>query len=157
MRIKGGPELRARLMNIVASADEMVRAWARDAASKIKADAPRRTGKLAASIEAGTTKGKGAVYGNWYGIIQDRGTKSYTIQPKKVTGSGRGGAGKASTLRFEYRGRTIFAKKVQRKRLRRRPFITRGAQDALRSPALTAVIYKAWSRRTQKGRFSTLT
>lgn len=146
MRIKGGPELRARLQSIVASADEMERAWARDAASKIKADAPRRTGDLAGSIEEGTKAGKGAVFGNWYGIIQDRGTKSYPISAK---GSG--------TLRFEYRGRTVFAKKVQRKRLRRRPFITRGAQEALRSPALTAVIYKAWSRRSGKGRFSTMT
>jgi hypothetical protein len=146
MRIKGGPELRARLQNIVASAAELERAWARDAASKIKADAPRRTGALAGSVQEGTSKGKGAVYGNWYGIIQDRGTKSYPISAK---GSGM--------LRFEYKGRTIFAKKVQRKRLRRRPFITRGAQDALRSPALTAVIMKAWSRRSGKGRFSTMT
>lgn len=145
MRIKGGPELKARLQSIVASAAELERAWARDAAGKISDAAPRRTGQLAGSIQEGTHAGKGAVFGRWYGIILDRGTKSYPISAKR-----------GNTLRFNYKGRTVFAKKVQRKALRRRPFITRGAQDALHSPALTAVIYKAWSRRSGKGRFSTV-
>ncbi len=143
MRIKGGPELRARLANVVADVGAYERAWATDAARLIRADAPTRTGALKGSIREGEKAGKGIVTGNWYGIIQDRGTKSYPITPK---GSG--------TLRFEYRGRTIFAKKVQRKRLRRRPFITRGAQEALRSSGIRDAIMKAWSRKSGKGRFS---
>lgn len=143
VRIKGGPELRARLLSIVASATEIERAWAEDAAHRIRSDAPRRTGALERSIQPGTKAGKGAVFGNWYGIIQDRGTRSYGIEPKR-----------ASTLRFEYRGRTVFAKSAQRRRLRRRPFITRGAQDALAATAITTAIYKAWSRKSGKGRFS---
>lgn len=145
MRIKGGPELRARLANIVASAAEMERAWATDAARNIKGDAPVRTGALKGSIQPGEKSGKGAVYGNWYGIILDRGTTAYTIRPRR-----------ASTLMYTYKGRTIFGKKSNRRRLRRRPFITRGAQDALNSQAMTGAIYKAWSRKTSSGRFSGL-
>jgi hypothetical protein len=145
VRIKGGPELKARLSNIVASAAAMEAAWADDAASRIAGAAPRRTGALAGSIKPGTKSGKGAVFGNWYGIIQDRGTSAYSISPKN-----------ASVLKFEYRGRTVFAKKAQRKRLRRRPFITANAQDALRSAPMADQIIKAWNRRSSRGRFSRL-
>jgi hypothetical protein len=145
LRIKGGPELRARLRSIGAAGADLERAWAHEAAPKIASDAPRRTGALAASVQEGTSKGRGAVFGNYYGVILDRGTRAYPITAKS-----------GGTLRFEYKGRTIFAKKVQRKRLRRRPFITRGAQAALESPAIGAAILKAWSRRSGKGRFSTV-
>jgi hypothetical protein len=86
------------------------------------------------------------VTGAWYGVILDRGTKSYGIEPKKAGG----------TLRFQYKGRTVFAKKSQRRKLRRRPFITRGAQDALRASPIAAVIVKAYSRRRSSGRFGGL-
>lgn len=144
-RIKGGPELRARLASVVAARPEMTRAWAHDATGKIRRDAPRRTGRLQSSIAEGERKGQGVVRGNWYGIIQDRGTKAYPIEAKK-----------ASTLRFQYKGKTIFAKKVTRRRLRRRPFITKGAQDALAGLPIAAVIVKAWSRKSARGRSSTL-
>lgn len=145
MRIKGGPELRARLASVIAAAPEMERAWARDAASRISHDAPRRTGKLASSIDDGEKGGKGVVTGAWYGIIQDRGTRAYGIEPKS----------KGGTLRFQYKGRTIFTKKANRRKLRRRPFITRGAQEALR--ALPVEIVKAYSRKSARGRSSRVT
>lgn len=143
--IKGGPELKARLASVVAARPEMTRAWAHDAAGGMRRDAPRRTGRLASSIVEGEKQGKGVVRGNWYGIIQDRGTKAYSIEPKK-----------ASALRFSYKGRTVFAKKTQRRRLRRRPFITQNAQDALRGLPIAAVIVKAFSRKRSSGRFSGL-
>lgn len=144
VRIKGGPELRARLASIVGSVTEMERAWAEDAAKRIASDAPRRTGKLAGSIHAGQERTKGVVKGAWYGVILDRGTKAYPIVPKR-----------AEALKFSYRGRTVFAKKSNRKRLRRRPFITAGAQGALRSLAIRDQIIAAWNRR-RAGRFSRL-
>lgn len=146
MRIKGGPELKARLAAVVAAESEIERAWADDAAGRIKGAAPRRTGRLQGSIHAGEKGGKGVVKGAYYGIILDRGTKSYPITPRKPGGM----------LRFEYRGRTVFAKKTQRRRLRRRPFITRGAQDALHASPIAAVIVKAYSRRRASARFSGL-
>lgn len=144
-RLKGGPELMARLSSVVAARPEMTRAWAHDAASRIRSEAPHRTGKLRSSIAEGEKRGKGVVTGAWYGVILDRGTKSYPITPKK-----------SSTLRFQYRGRTVFSKKVTRKRLRRRPFITRGAQEALSGLPMAAVIVKAWSRKSARGRKSSL-
>jgi hypothetical protein len=146
VRIKGGPELKARLMAVIAAKPEITRAWAEDASDRIAADAPKRTGALERSIEPGEKDGKGVVRGNYYGVILDRGTKSYEIKPKKAGGR----------LVFNYRGRTIFAKKSQRRKLRRRPFITRGAQDALQASPIMAVVVKAYSRKRGSGRFSRL-
>lgn len=145
VRIKGGPELRARLVAIVAAVPAMERAWAEDAAKRIAGDAPRRTGKLAGSITPGQEHGKGVVKGAWYGIIQDRGTKAYPIVPRQ-----------AQALKFTYRGRTVFAKKSDRRRLRRRPFITSNAQAALRASPIHDQIIKAWNRKSGRGRFSAL-
>ena len=145
MRLRGGPELRARLQSVLSAGAEIQHVWARDAAARIARDAPSRTGALKASIKPGDKRGKAAVLGNWYGIILDRGTRAYTIRPKK-----------AGVLRYSYKGRTIFSKQSNRKRLRRRPFITRGAQGALASSAMTDQILKAWSRRRSTSRFSGL-
>ncbi len=146
VRIKGGPELKARLASIVASKIDIERAWAKDAAERIRSDAPRRTGSLASSIRASEQRGKAVVKGNWYGVILDRGTRSYGIAPRTAGG----------TLRFEYRGRTVFAKKSNRRRLRRRPFITKGAQAALQASPIAEQIIKAWNRKRSSGRFSSL-
>jgi hypothetical protein len=146
LTIKGGPELRARLQAVIANAPEMERAWADDAAKRIKAAAPSRTGRLKASVRAGTSKGRGAVFGAFWGVFIDRGTKPHTIE-----------AHKAKALRFEYRGQTIFAKKVQRKRMRRRPFITKGAQDALAASPIHDQIIKAWNRKASGRAFRKLT
>lgn len=145
VRIKGGPELRARLAAIVGSVPAMERAWAEDAAKRISRDAPRRTGALARSITPGQERNKGVVKGNWYGIIQDRGTRAYPIVPKR-----------AEALKFTYRGRTVFAKKANRKRLRRRPFITQNAQAALQASPIRDQIIQAWNRKSSRGRFSRL-
>jgi hypothetical protein len=146
LRIKGGPELKARLTAIVGSKPEITHAWADDAAKRIKSAAPRRTGRLAASVMPAEQRGKAVVKGNWYGIILDRGTKAYPITPKR-----------AESLRFEYKGRTIFSKKVLRRRLRRRPFITKGAQDALKASPIYDQIIKAWNRKSAGRRFTGLT
>lgn len=146
LRIKGGPELKARLAAVVAARPEITRAWAQDAAGRIRSDAPRRTGRLASSIEPSEKNGKGVVKGAYYGVILDRGTRSYGIEPKSPGG----------TLRFEYKGRTVFTKKSQRRKLRRRPFVTQGAQDALRAAPIGDEIVKAYSRKRASGRFSGL-
>jgi hypothetical protein len=143
LKIKGGPELKARLAAIIGSKPEITRAWADDASKRIKSDAPRRTGRLANSITPAEQRGKGVVKGAYYGVILDRGTRAYPIVPKR-----------ASSLRFEYRGRTIFSKKVLRRRLRRRPFITKGAQDALRASPIYDSIIRAWNRKSAGRRFT---
>lgn len=145
MKLKGGPELRARLASIAASKPELGRAWALDAAARIKAEAPTRTGRLRGSIQPGEKSGKAVVKGNWYGVILDRGTKAYRIVPRQK-----------QALRFQYRGRTIFARQANRRRLRRRPFITNGAQEALRSAAFAGQIIAAWNRKRASARFSRL-
>lgn len=145
VRIKGGPELKARLAAIVGSKLDIERAWAQDASRRIASDAPRRTGMLAGSVHPEETRGKAVVKGAWYGIILDRGTRAYPIEAKK-----------AEALRFQYRGRTVFAKKVNRRRLRRRPFITANAQAALQSAPIADQIIRAWNRKSSRGRFTRL-
>lgn len=146
VKIKGGPELKARLAAIVGSRLDIERAWAVDASKRIAGDAPRRTGRLAGSIHDSTSRGGHAVVkGAWYGVILDRGTRAYPIEPKK-----------AQALRFNYRGRTVFAKKVNRRRLRRRPFITANAQAALQASPIANQIIAAWNRKRASGRFSRL-
>jgi len=145
VRIKGGPELKARLAAIVGSKLDIERAWAQDASQRIAGDAPRRTGKLAGSIHPDESRGKAVVKGAWYGVILDRGTRAYPITPKR-----------AEALKFTYRGRTVFAKKVNRRRLRRRPFITANAQAALQSAPIANQIIRAWNRKSSRGRFSRL-
>ena len=145
VHIKGGPELKVRLAAIIGSKLDIERAWAVDASKRIAGDAPRRTGRLASSIHPDESKGKAVVKGAWYGVILDRGTRAYSIEPRK-----------AEALKFNYRGRTVFAKKVNRRRLRRRPFITANAQAALQASPIAAQIIKAWNRKSARGRFSSL-
>lgn len=139
--IKGGPLLRARLDSVSAAGPEIKAAWATDAARRIKADAPTNRGVLKASVTAQTQGAKVGVWGAFWGIFVDRGTKAHDIKARK------GGA-----LRFEVAGRTIFTKKVHRKRMRRRPFITENAQEALAAAPLRDQIIGAWNRRRGKGR-----
>jgi hypothetical protein len=146
VRIKGGPELKARLAAIVGSKLDIERAWAQDASKRIAGDAPRRTGRLAGSIHPDERRGKAVVKGAWYGVILDRGTRAYPIEGKR-----------GQALKFSYRGRTVFAKKVNRRRLRRRPFITANAQAALQAAPIANQIIRAWNRKSSRGRFSRLT
>jgi hypothetical protein len=143
VRIKGGPELRARLAAVAKAKPELGRAWAEEAAHRISADAPSRTGSLRRSIHAGEKSGRAAVLGNFYGRILDQGTKAYPIKPRR-----------AGTLVFQYKGQTIFAKQANRRRLRSRPFLTRGAQAALSAPSLAAAVVAVWSRKRASGRFT---
>jgi hypothetical protein len=140
VRIKGGPELKARLAAIPAGAPELVALWADDAASRMRSAAPNARRPASRQF---TTKARGlraAVYGAFWWIFVDRGTKAHDIY-------GSGGKNPPDTLKFEYRGRTVFAKKVHRRGKGRRAFISKAAQDALASSALTGFIIKQWNKR----------
>jgi hypothetical protein len=135
-RIIGGPALRARLDSVIAGSPALVAAWADETRERAKASAPnaRRPASRQWSTKVDGTRG--GVYGAFWWIFVDRGTKKHDIKARR---------GKA--LRFEYRGKTIFAKKVTHPRMPRRPFITKAAQEAFASSGMAEMIVKLWNRR----------
>lgn len=144
-RIKGGPELKARLAAIPAGAPEMVGTWAEDAASRIRRDAPNAKRSASRTFTTRVRGLRGGVYGAFWWVFVDRGAKRHTIE-------GSGGRNPPDFLRFSKGGRTVFAKKVRHPGQRRRPFITRNAQEALASSRLVDVIVKQWNRRRLSSR-----
>lgn len=83
---------------------------------------------------------RAAVYGAYWWIFVDRGTKRHTI-----FGSGR--KNPPDFMKFSAGGRTVFAKKVNHPGQRRKAFITKAAQDAFSSSEMIQGVIKLWNRR----------
>lgn len=167
--IRGGPLLKARLDDVADVAPELIMAqWAEDASRNISHGAPRGSGShgvhLADTIKPGA-KGasrhgsrsrragvRAAVFGAYWGIFIDRGTKAHSIVPREGRASTTGNG--APALRFESRGQTIFRRATFRRRMRRRPFITEGAQRALRESPWGDLVIQAWNRRAETRSFT---
>lgn len=144
LTIKGGPDLRARLLAIPAGAPEMVALWADDAAARMRTSAPNARRPKSREFTTKARGLRGAVYGAFWWVFVDRGTKAHEI-------TGAGAKNPPTTLKFQWSGRTIFAKAVMHPRTRRRAFITKAAQDALASSKLTDLIVKLWNRKRLTG------
>lgn len=136
VRIKGGPELKARLASIIAGSPELVKAWADDAKERIARDAPNARRPASRQWSTRAQGNRAGVYGAFWWVFVDRGTKAHDILPRR-----------AKVLRWDRGGRTVFAKRVHQRGLRRRPFITRNAQAAFASSKLSEQVVKLWNRR----------
>jgi hypothetical protein len=136
VKVKGGPLLKARLEAVADCGPDILAEWADTASDGIRRTAPVRTGRGRASIRGRLTRRGAGVFGAYWLIFVDRGTKAHTIEARN-----------AKALRFEKGGRTIFARKVFRRRMPRNPFITKAAQDALVNGRLSDQIIEAWNRR----------
>lgn len=153
VKISGGPDLKARLSAISRPFLEIGAEWQQNAVKYARSGAPSRTGHGRSSIHpAALTPRQADIRGAYYLIFIDRGTKAHEI---RAPGHGTY-AKKAKALRFEYRGQTIFAKAVHRRRMARRPFLTKAAQDAIRAPLMADSIIGLWNRKTSKARFRKL-
>lgn len=156
MPVYGGPELKAKMDSLATVGPQLRLDWMQSAAQKMRSTAPSHTGRGRTSIRAGLSNNvgrfqgraqagpKAAVFGDYWLIFVDRGTKRHEIAPRH-----------GQALKFEARGRTVFSKRVVVRGKRRRPFITRASQDALREVGGSA-IQNAWSRKRQSGRFTFL-
>lgn len=145
VRIKGGPELKARLAAIPAGAPEIVSAWAEDAAQQMRRTAPNARRPQSREFSPKTGRGprgqvRAAVFGAFWWVFVDRGAKRH-----EILGSSR--KNPPDFLKFDRSGRTIFAKKVNHPGQRRQPFITRAAQEAFAAADLGVEIIKLWNRR----------
>lgn len=138
--IRGGSALRARLKNMANLPPEFTGVWAETAAQRIRETKPPSTRPASSRFTTKATARRGGVYGAFWWIFIDRGTKAHDITPRK-----------AKALRFEKGGETIFARKVHRKRMRRRPFISKAAQGALADLG-SDLIVQSWNGRRIKGK-----
>jgi hypothetical protein len=145
LRVTGGPELRARLSAISAPFREIGGDWQLKASRQMRSTAPSRTGHLRNSIVPKHLTDKFAsVWGDYWAMFIDRGTKAHDITPRAKRGPN-------AALKFEYRGETIFARKVHHRRTARRPFVTVAAREALRgwSDSLIGL----WNRKRETQRW----
>jgi hypothetical protein len=138
--LKGGPALRARLANLAALPKGFAGVWADETVDKIKATKPHSTRPASSRFTTKVTERRAGVYGAFWWIFVDRGTKAHDITARK-----------AKALRFQAKGQTIFAKKVHLRRMRRRPFISKAAQGALHDNG-TELIIQSWNGRKIRGR-----
>jgi hypothetical protein len=141
-RLIGGPALRARLAALATVPPNFAADWAEEAKDRIVATKPSSTRPASSRFSTKVSERRAGVYGAFWWIFVDRGTKAHDIRPRK-----------AKVLRFQKAGQTIFAAKVHLRRMRRRPFITKAAQEALHGG--TDLIIQTWNgrRRRGKGRF----
>lgn len=133
--LKGGSALRARLTNLAALPKDFAGVWADETAAKIRATKPPSIRPASSRFTTKTTATRAGVYGAFWWIFVDRGTKAHDIVARK-----------AKALRFESKGETIFARKVHLRRMRRRPFISKAAQDALHEDGTDAIV-QSWNGR----------
>jgi hypothetical protein len=136
MSLKGGRELRARLKALRLAFKPIGREWADEYVDLARPRVPSRTGRLRRSFRRkNATQRKATVAGHFTAFFIDAGPKPHRIVPKK-----------AKRLIFQAGGRTIFAKAVNHRGYRARPFRVRTMHDALRRKPMAEQIIDQWNR-----------
>lgn len=139
MALRGSPELRRRLKAIKTVFKPAGREWAdltvKEARRRMQTG-PHATGKTRASIRRrNASQKKATVVGNYPVNFIDAGTKEHDIKPRKV-----------KALKFEAGGRTIFTKKVHKRRQPARPFKKASGEAALKKVDILADLIELWNR-----------
>jgi hypothetical protein len=139
-RLIGGSDLRLRLESLKDVGPEFAAQWAEDARNGIATTAPNARNPASRKFSKKVTRLRAAVYGAYWWVFVDRGTKAHDIL-------GSGGKNPPTVLMFKKGDRTIFTKKVNHPRTRRNPFISRAAQAALAGVHWPSAVIKQWNRR----------
>jgi hypothetical protein len=133
-QLRGGNELRARLKSLKLAFKPAGKAWADETARQARPRVPVRTGRLRKSIRRRNASQKRAtVVMHHTGSFIDAGVKPHAI------------VGKRGRLMFEAGGRTIFARKVNHRGFRARPFRQRAAEEGLRREPLAKHVINQWN------------
>lgn len=144
-KLIGGPDLRARIDAVKGIPPAFGQMWADDAAGRMRRTHPpakrAASQKFSALSDRFGAARRAAVYGAWWWVFVDRGTKAHDIVPRRK-----------KTLKFTVGQQTIFTKKTHHKRIARRPFITKAAQDALSASAFADAVVQSWNSRRLKTR-----
>ena len=137
MSLQGGPQLRARLKAIREVWKPIAKEWGKADVLEMRARVPVRTGRLRKSFRVTSATGKKVrVSGHYTAYFVDAGPKAHTI-----TAKGRG------QLIFKgSRGGTIFAKKVNHRGYRARPFRAIAAHEALKKHPMAQELINLWNK-----------
>ena len=133
--LQGSSQLKARLTAIKQSFKPIGRQWSDTTAQLIKPQVPERTGKGRRSVRRKNASMKRATVSAIYYVgILDKGAKAHTIEPRK-----------ASSLKFQAGGRTVFSKRVHKPATRGRRFAIRAANESLRRNPMAETLIKEWN------------
>lgn len=136
MSLQGGPELKARLKAIRLAFKPIGKDWADETAKIARGMVPVRTGRLRQSIKRrNATQKRATVVAHHTAYFVDKGPKPHLIKPRR-----------GSHLIFQAGGRTIFARQVNHRGYRGRPFRARAAQAGLRRTDLDGKLIAEWNR-----------
>jgi len=134
-RLIGGSALRARLRDLGRIGPDFAAEWADETADLMRQTKPPSDRPESSVFTTKADERHGRVFGAFWWIFVDRGTKAH-------------GPKRANFLRFEKGGETIFARKVRGQK--RRPFITRAAREALSSNSFADLVLRSWSGRKRR-------
>jgi hypothetical protein len=136
MSLQGGPQLRARLKAIKEVFKPVAREWAKETVKAGRPMVPGKTGRLRRSFKVKSVSGKRAVVGGHYtAYFVDKGPKPHIIKAKKAKG-----------LVFQGRNGTVFARSVNHRGYRGRPFRQRMAEEGLRRTPAAEEVVKLWNQ-----------
>jgi hypothetical protein len=135
MRVTGGNDLRKRLNALKVAFKPIGRQWGRATVKSGRPMVPVQTGRLRRSLRVTSASQKRArVGGHYTAYFIDAGVKPHVIKKK--------GPG---TLVFKGRRGTVFAKKVNHRGFRARPFRKRMAQEGLRQTPMAQILIDQWN------------
>ncbi len=153
MSLQGADGLRRRLHAISAPAarNAFARQWQEATVRAAQPMIPVRTGATRASIRPGRTRaGNATVIGRFTINFIDAGSKEHTEPRSRFTATGRLRRGKAAgtgkVLKFQAGGQTIFARKVNKRRIAARPFKHAAALKGLETANFATRLLALWNR-----------
>jgi hypothetical protein len=133
--LKGGDDLRARLKALKKAFRPIGREWGRASINAGRPMVPVDTGRLRRSMRILSASEKRTRVGAHHtAYFVDKGPKPHAILAK----SGK-------RLAFQKNGRTVFARKVNHRGYRGRPFRKRMAEEGLRQTPMAAELIKQWN------------
>jgi hypothetical protein len=136
MRLRGAPELRARLQALKVAFKPIGRKWAETTVTVMRPQVPVKTGKGRSTVRVkNASMTRATVSAIYYMGILDKGAKAHTFGPRR-----------AKMLRFEVGGRTVFAKRVTQRARAGMGFAGRAGREALRRNPMAATLIGQWNR-----------
>lgn len=132
-KLIGGPDLRARLLALMQVGPEFAAEWADATVKGIEQTKPPSKEPASSRFTTKVSQRRAGVYGAFWWIFVDRGTKAHDIEVRNK---------RALSNRT-----TIFGTRAHHRRIARRPFITKAAQNALAGSHWVDTVVKTWNRR----------
>lgn len=136
MTLRGADGLMDRLGAMSRATRTYPRGWGEEYVRVARPQIPAKTGKTRASVHVANADSDGAeITASSVAVMIDTGTKPHAIEPVRF-----------EVVRFQSRGQTVFARKVDHPGTRAHPYRMRAAEEALRRHPLDEHFIDAWNR-----------